>query len=109
MFYHACQHVGKLSLICRIGSGRFLCATPLRDTLGCLNARWVLILDVEEPKIDKAKLFNSDSKIFVIFTPQPLRAVGVLFSPMVSGWAGGRESGRAGAGKWFVRAVSQKP
>ena len=36
-----------------------------------------------------------------IFTPQPLRAVGVLFSPMVSGWAGGR--------KKFVRAVSQKP
>ena len=25
-----------------------------------------------------------------IFTPQPLRAVRVLFSPMVSGWAGGR-------------------
>ena len=24
------------------------------------------------------------------FTPQPLRAVGVLFSPMVSEWAGGR-------------------
>ena len=24
-----------------------------------------------------------------VFTPQPLRAVGVLFSPMVSGWAGG--------------------
>ena len=36
-----------------------------------------------------------------IFTPQPLRAVGVLFSPMVSGWAG--------SGKKFVRAVSQKP
>ena len=32
---------------------------------------------------------------FTIFTPQPLRAVGVLFSPMVSGWAGGRASGRA--------------
>ena len=31
----------------------------------------------------------------IIFTPQPLRAVGVLFSPMVSGWAGGRASGRA--------------
>ena len=31
-----------------------------------------------------------------IFTPQPLRAVGVLFSPMVSGWAGGRPGGRAG-------------
>ena len=26
----------------------------------------------------------------IVFTPQPLRAVGVLFSPMVSGWAGGR-------------------
>ena len=26
----------------------------------------------------------------LVFTPQPLRAVGVLFSPMVSGWAGGR-------------------
>ena len=26
----------------------------------------------------------------MVFTPQPLRAVGVLFSPMVSGWAGGR-------------------
>ena len=31
-----------------------------------------------------------------IFTPQPLMAVGVLFSPMVSGWLGGRASGRAG-------------
>ena len=29
------------------------------------------------------------------FTPQPLMAVGVLFSPMVSGWAGGRAGGRA--------------
>ena len=38
---------------------------------------------------------------FNIFTPQPLRAVGVLFSPMVSGWVGG--------GKKFFRAVSQKP
>ena len=27
----------------------------------------------------------------ILFTPQPLRAVGVLFSPMVSGWAGGRQ------------------
>ena len=27
---------------------------------------------------------------FPLFTPQPLRAVGVLFSPMVTGWAGGR-------------------
>ena len=26
----------------------------------------------------------------VVFTPQPLRAVGVLFSPMVSGWVSSR-------------------
>ena len=26
----------------------------------------------------------------LFFTPQTLRAVGVLFSPMVSGWVGGR-------------------
>ena len=32
----------------------------------------------------------------VIFTPQPLRAVGVLFSPIVSGWAGGCPVGGAG-------------
>ena len=30
----------------------------------------------------------------MIVTPQLLRAVGVLFSPMVSGWAGGRAGGR---------------
>ena len=28
-----------------------------------------------------------------IFTPQPLRAVRVLFSPMVFGWVGGRAGG----------------
>ena len=27
--------------------------------------------------------------IHLVFKPQPLRAVGVLFSPMVSGWEGG--------------------
>ena len=36
-----------------------------------------------------------------IFTPQPFRAVGVFFLPMVSGLVGG--------GKKFVWAVSQKP
>ena len=34
-------------------------------------------------------------KILYVFTPQPLRAVGVLFSPMVSG----RAVRRAGSGK----------
>ena len=40
-----------------------------------------------------------------IFTPQPLRAVGVLFSPMVSGWA----FWQAFSSKKFVRAIFQKP
>ena len=43
-------------------------------------------------------IMTSESKI-LIFTPQPLRAVGVLFSPMVSGWAGGRPGGWVGGGK----------
>ena len=30
------------------------------------------------------------AKVSALFTRQPLRAVGVLFSPMVSGWTGGR-------------------
>ena len=33
----------------------------------------------------------------LLFTPQLLMAVWVLFSPMVSGWSGGRTSGRTGA------------
>ena len=33
-----------------------------------------------------------------IFTPQPLRAVGVLFSPMVSRWAGRRVAGKCLSG-----------
>ena len=35
-----------------------------------------------------------------IFTPQPLRAVRVLSSPMMSGWAGGWRK--------FLRVISQK-
>ena len=37
-----------------------------------------------------------------IFTPQPLMAVGVLFSPMVSGWSGGRASGWVGGRREIV-------
>ena len=36
-----------------------------------------------------------------VFTPQPLRAVGVLFSPMVSGWAGGRAAGNSLSGLYL--------
>ena len=46
--------------------------------------------------------------IRVLLTPQPIRAVGVFFSPMVSGWAGGHPGGWAGGGKKFVWAISQK-
>ena len=46
----------------------------------------------------------NDLGLMLNFTPQPLRAVGVLFSPMVYGWVGVR----AGSGKKFVRAVSKK-
>ena len=46
-------------------------------------------------------VISQTCKLSSVFTPQPLRAVGVLFSPMVSGFAGG--------GKKFVRSVSQKP
>ena len=44
------------------------------------------LLDYTNGKVTVMKSMNSVS---TIFTPQPLRAVGVLFSPMVSGWAGG--------------------
>ena len=52
-----------------------------------------------EPRKGHRTVFRS------FFTPQPLMAVGVLFSPMVSGWSGGRASGRAGArvgGLWEI-------
>ena len=51
-----------------------------------------------EPMLHMASRFISDLSrrlAALIFTPQPLMAVGVLFSPMVSGWAGGRAGGRA--------------
>ena len=48
-----------------------------------------------------ARYMSNGSKLISFFTPQPLRAVEVLFSFMVSGWVGG--------GKKFVWGVSQKP
>ena len=47
--------------------------------------------------IGEKKLFFRFKTFFTsLFTPQPLRAVGVLFSPMVSGWAGVLAGGRIG-------------
>ena len=40
----------------------------------------------------------SKTTIATDFTPQPLRAVGVLFLPMVSGWAGGWVGGKVSLG-----------
>ena len=45
---------------------------------------------------------------FLVFTPQTLRAVGVLFSPMVSGWTGVQEGRWVVNRKKSVQAVSQK-
>ena len=41
---------------------------------------------------------------WLVFTPQPLRAIQVLFSPMMSGWVGIW----MGYGRKLVRGVSQK-
>ena len=44
---------------------------------------------------------STSSKAVPVITPQPLRAVGVLFSPMVSGWAGGRAAGNSLSGLYL--------
>ena len=40
-------------------------------------------------------------EFLLVFTPQPLRAVRVLFSPMVSGWAGGKAAGKSLSGLYL--------
>ena len=40
--------------------------------------------------VRKRKVLETNLKKLQIFTPQPLRPVGVLFSPMESGWVVGR-------------------
>ena len=65
--------------------------TILTDNIRVATAKFVHVIEI-------CFLTSSDKMSFI--TPQPLGAVGVLFSPMVSGWAGG--------GKKFVRAISQK-
>ena len=42
-----------------------------------------------------------DPETCCFFTPQPLRAVGVLFSPMVSGWADGHAAGKSLSGLYL--------
>ena len=45
----------------------------------------------------------------LLFIPQPLRAVRVLFSPMVSGCVGRFSGDQTGIGEKFVPAISRKP
>ena len=59
--------------------------------------------------VPKLWLFVFTEIMHNVFIPQSLRAVGVLFSSMVSGMGGRVGSRWAGGGKKFVRAVSQKP
>ena len=49
---------------------------------------------------------NVIKRCIIIFTPQPLGAVGVLFSPMVSGWAF-RHLGRQVGGKVCLACISE--
>ena len=54
----------------------------------------------------KLILSSKNCLICVVFTPQPLGAVGVLFTPMVSRWAGGQAGGLA-AGKVCLACISE--
>ena len=46
--------------------------------------------------------------VTLIFTPKPLRAVGILFSPMVSGWGAGRQWDKVCLGCISETAKSRK-
>ena len=74
----------------------------LADRVIFSRVKWGLSVAWSFSKIIQIQI---ESPEFFIFTQQPLRAVGVLVSPMVSRWVGGW----VGCGKKFVRAVSQKP
>ena len=90
----------------------------------CLLSSFLLILEVWDLKrphmgnhvacifggigFDLYSFLQGQMGLLILFSPQPvkpLRAVGVLFSPMESGWVGGRAVRR---GEKFVRAISQK-
>ena len=64
--------------------------------------RWKLSLLQTGGHDDSQRQCSGQSSVnlifLVFFTPHPLRAVGVLFSPMVSRWAGGRAAGKSLSG-----------
>ena len=71
---------------------------PAGPVTECAFARWRMVLHFLFTPLDVIASFSFGAKECAeeflqryVFTPQPLRAVGVLFSPMVSGWAGRRE------------------
>ena len=66
-----------------------------------------LLTIAEEDLLKKSKPVSHEKNIVTIrgehtvFTPQPLRAVRVLFSPMMSGWAGVRAAGKSLSGLYL--------
>ena len=84
--------------------------TPSRETLSflcqltCQSADIMSSLCGVGVRVRVNNFFSKTTRPrdMLFFTPQPLMAVGVLFSPMVSGWAGGRAGGRLGGRREIV-------
>ena len=77
--------------ICYSGSFPFVCASPLgyMEALKfVLQSSWKIL----RPPVQQ-NLGITD--VCFIFEQSSVKGCGVLFSPMVSGWAGGRPGGRA--------------
>ena len=87
-------------------SRKFQCALVLFKGFLFDNLHLQMVTGLDRGSALQITLFD-----YSFITPQPIRVVGVLFSPMVSRWVGGRPGGGVGGGgrKKFVRAVSQKP
>ena len=66
--------------VCVVLSAHYMCLVSPRPTLSTLL---------------------SVSAAPLLFTPQPLRTVGILFSPMVSGWVFGRAAGKSLSGLYL--------
>ena len=58
-------------------------------------------LDVDLQILQDFNFFFVCTLINMFFTPHPLRAVRVLFSLMVSGWAGGQAAGKSLSGLYL--------
>ena len=62
----------------------------------CIDFHQILKISLPQEDLELIRSLGylaSNIAMATLFTPQPLRAVGVLVSRMVSGWAGGRSGG----------------